>query len=126
LGHYSRTASIRKELIFDLLKSRPKLSAASQAMMAYEDYFYYSQRVLKGMTGAHVAAHFGLEGAILGLLNNDNNLEKIDVDSKDSYGQTPLLWAAEEGHEAAVKLLLNTGEVDIESKDNTNKRTPLL
>ena len=33
---------------------------------------------------------------------------KLDVDSKDSRGWTPLLWAAENGHEAVMKLLLET------------------
>ncbi|OBT67655.1 hypothetical protein VE03_03419 [Pseudogymnoascus sp. 23342-1-I1] len=37
-------------------------------------------------------------------------LEKgADVDSKDSYGRTPLSWATEKGNEAAVKLLLEKG-----------------
>jgi ankyrin repeat protein len=42
---------------------------------------------------------------------------------KDEYGRTPLLWAAENGHEAVVKLLLDK-DADIESKDK-NDRTPL-
>jgi ankyrin repeat protein len=29
----------------------------------------------------------------------------VDPDSKDFFGQTPPLWAAENGHEAVVKLL---------------------
>jgi ankyrin repeat protein len=30
---------------------------------------------------------------------------KVDVDSKDEYGRTPLSWAAVNGHEAVVELL---------------------
>jgi ankyrin repeat protein len=47
------------------------------------------------------------------------------VDSKDSNnGQTPLSWAAENGHEAVVKLLLLEKAVDVDSKSN-NGQTPL-
>jgi ankyrin repeat protein len=49
---------------------------------------------------------------------------KVDVDSKSKYGQTPLSWAAERGHEAVVKLLLATDKVDVNSKDSSS-RTPL-
>ena len=49
---------------------------------------------------------------------------KVDVDSKDDYGQTPLSRAAENGHEAVAKLLLETGKVDVDSKHKYG-RTPL-
>ena len=48
-------------------------------------------------------------------------LEKgADVESKDRrYGRTPLSWAAEEGHEAVVKLLLEK-ETDVKSKNSVS------
>src|SRR5438270_739567 len=39
-------------------------------------------------------------------------------------GRTSLWWAAAKGHEALVKLLLDTGKADVDSKDE-NGRTPL-
>jgi ankyrin repeat protein len=49
---------------------------------------------------------------------------KADIDSKNDYGQTPLSWAAQGGHEAVVKLLLKTGKADVDSEDNCGQ-TPL-
>jgi ankyrin repeat protein len=49
---------------------------------------------------------------------------KVDVDSKDESGRTPLSWAAEKGRGPIVKMLLDIGKVDVDSKDNDG-RTPL-
>jgi ankyrin repeat domain-containing protein 50 len=52
---------------------------------------------------------------------------KADVDLKDSkYRQTPLSWAAENGHEIVVKLLLETGKANVDLKDSGDRRTLLL
>ncbi|KAF2184913.1 hypothetical protein K469DRAFT_633216, partial [Zopfia rhizophila CBS 207.26] len=50
--------------------------------------------------------------------------EKVDINAKDKYGRTPLLWAVENRHEAIVELLLATEKVDVDSKD-ADVRTPL-
>jgi ankyrin repeat protein len=50
-------------------------------------------------------------------------LDSNSPDVKDSYGRTPLSWAAENGHETVVKLLANDG-IDPDSKD-IYSRTPL-
>ena len=49
----------------------------------------------------------------MALLKNRHN-----PDVKDTYGRTPLSWAAENGHEAVVKLLLEKG-AELESKDTS-------
>ena len=56
----------------------------------------------------------------MALLKNRHN-----PDVKDTYGRTPLWRAAENGHEAVVKLLLEKG-AELESKDYNWGRTPLL
>ncbi|RYP63713.1 hypothetical protein DL771_009138 [Monosporascus sp. 5C6A] len=45
--------------------------------------------------------------------------------SWDDHGRTPLSWAAEKGHAAIIKSLLDTGKVDVGSKDSKYGRTPL-
>ena len=54
-------------------------------------------------------------------------LLKMDhhADSKDSYGRTPLSWAAENGHEAVVRLLLAEGRRRPGLQGQSYGRTPL-
>jgi ankyrin repeat protein len=67
-----------------------------------------------------VAARNGHEAVVRLLLENG----KVNVESKDGYGQTLLSVAAENGHEAVVQLLLKTGKVNVESKHDYGQ-TPL-
>lgn len=61
------------------------------------------------------ASIFGLPSVVGQILRN----ESIEVDVKDSRGlRTPLGWAVYHGHDAVVKLLLETNKVDPDSKDN--------
>src|SRR2546423_7590982 len=76
-----------------------------------------------------LASALGLDRAVEMFLHEQDSTG-IDLEdaanSKDSkYGQTPLSFAAENGHEAVVKLLLATGKADVDSKDNYGQ-TPLL
>ncbi len=41
----------------------------------------------------------------------------IDIDAKSKDGRTVLSWAAGEGNEGAVKLLVEMGKADINAKD---------
>jgi ankyrin repeat protein len=50
---------------------------------------------------------------------------KVDVNSKDSYGQTPLSWASNNGHDVVVELLLDTGNVDVVDSKDSDGGTPL-
>jgi hypothetical protein len=119
-GYHVQVASIEKEqLILNLLESGVKISAASQAMMADESYSDYSQRVPRQITGVHLAAYFGLSETTMTLLRN-----RHDPDIKNIDGHTPLAWAAQNGHEAVVKLLLDKEGVDPDSEDKYG-RTPL-
>jgi ankyrin repeat protein len=43
--------------------------------------------------------------------------EGVDADSKGKYDRTPLLWAAANGYEVIVQLLLKYEGIDADSKD---------
>jgi hypothetical protein len=117
-GHHARVASAEVEqLILDLLESEAKVSSSSQAMMVRGGY---SGIVPKQMTGLHLAAYFGLSEAMIALLKHGH-----EPDSKDSYDRTPLSYAAENGHEAVVKLLLAKDGVNLNYMDQFDE-TPLL
>ena len=51
------------------------------------------------------------------------DVEGVDVDSKDSSGQTPLSWAIRKGYEAIVKLLLIVKGINPKSKERDYIRT---
>jgi hypothetical protein len=111
-GHHTRLALKEVEqLILDFLESGAKVSASSQAMMAFGIYRSYQWQ----LQGVHLAAYFGLTEAMIALLKNGH-----DLDSKDNGGLTPLSWAAQKGQEAMVKLLLEKG-AELESKDNDGR-----
>jgi hypothetical protein len=107
-------------LTLKLLKNEGKASAATQAMMASGSHSGYSQDMPRKITGLHLAAYFGLRDVMVDLLTKGQ-----DPNLKDSNGQTPLSWASANGHEAVVKLLLATKDVDPDSKDSRSGRTSL-
>ncbi|CAJ2508633.1 Uu.00g136590.m01.CDS01 [Anthostomella pinea] len=70
------------------------------------------------MTGLHLAAYFGLKGVVATLAGD------FLANVEDSDGRTPLVLAARNRHEAVVQLLLDTGNVDPDSKYSYGQ-TPL-
>lgn len=120
-GYHAREASTSCQSVMDFLRKQAHVEASSQVLMAlkrYSDEVKYSQKGPKQMTGLHLAAFFGVGNAVLGLLDSN------PPDLKDSYGRTPLLWAAERGHENVVNLLLEQG-AGLNSMDSEYGRTPL-
>jgi hypothetical protein len=67
----------------------------------------------RGFSGSHWIGRFGL------LLLLEHWIDKrYELDQYDFSGRTPLSWAAQNGYEAIVKKLLDTGKVDADSKDD--------
>jgi hypothetical protein len=119
-GYHAWEASTSCQGVIQFLHKQAQVEASSQALLNVKlsEHTGYSQRFPKQMTGLHLAAYFGVHIAV-GVLLGSNS-----PDSKDSYGRTPLWWAAGNGHEAVVTLLLEH-KADIESKDDVFSQTPL-
>ncbi|KID60045.1 Het-eN, partial [Metarhizium brunneum ARSEF 3297] len=69
---------------------------------------------------SHVASEFGLTGLLQAMLRRSKSV----IDEKDTRGRTPLMYAAENEHEATARLLLGYG-ADIEANDEEGQ-TPLF
>jgi Ankyrin repeats (3 copies) len=123
-GHHIRRSDHSSDATMELAKEYLHTGLANnleslrllyKAMYSYQ----YDEKLLDDVLPAHIIAFFGIPGIMSYLISIARNL-----DSKDKYGRTPLSWAAERGHEAVVKLLLETGKADIDSKDKDGL-TPL-
>ncbi|KAL4929897.1 uncharacterized protein BDV17DRAFT_290253 [Aspergillus undulatus] len=89
-----------------LFSNKSKVSSATQAaFIQTQQYGRNSQVFPRDFYGIHYASYLGWADVINQLLVS---YEK-EVDLQDSYSRTPLSWAAENGHKAVVKLLLDTG-----------------
>ena len=68
----------------------------------------------------HCASYFGIVEVVAGLIE----MEGCDVNQSDCMGSTALLWAAQQGNEGVVKLLLARNDVNPDKPNNEGK-TPL-
>ncbi|KAJ5765777.1 hypothetical protein N7520_005336 [Penicillium odoratum] len=117
-GDHARGASSICPEIIEFLNSETKVAASSQVMLNIYRYaeLYLSEDI---MAGLHMASFFGLGDAVEMLLQQGVQVDKISQD-----GSTPLSWAARNGHEPVVKLLLDRG-ADLEAKNHPFGQTPL-
>ncbi|KAJ9191830.1 hypothetical protein DTO164E3_8653 [Paecilomyces variotii] len=78
-------------------------------------------RLEKPASAIAISSYFGLEVVVQQLLIKNG----IDKGYIDDFDKSSLLWAAERGHEAVVKLLLQTGKADLNLKDPEFGMTPI-
>ena len=72
-------------------------------------------------TGLHCASFFGIVGIVAALMGVDG----CDVEQMDCVGNTPLMWAARNGHERAVELLRGLGDITPNLPCRSNQALPL-
>ena len=74
-----------------------------------------------GFSGLHCASFFGIHELVAALIN----AKGYEINQGDCAGNTPLLWAARNGRDGAVKIILERDDVD-PSKPDSEDSTPLL
>ncbi|KAK7990380.1 hypothetical protein PG990_014660 [Apiospora arundinis] len=99
--------------LFTFLSKDSNVEAAAQGLsvkQCWPGYDGYSQRFPKHMIGLHLASFFGLHSAVAVLIQHQS------INGTTSENRTPLSYAAEGGHKAVVRLLLER-KAEADSKD---------
>ncbi|KAI2785628.1 hypothetical protein POX_h09385 [Penicillium oxalicum] len=102
------------------LKDDAKVTASIQAPEKWPSWhFENSKKRPRRAPGLHLKAYFGLYEAVSNFFEHNHG-----VLSRDTFGCTPLFWAAENRQEVVIELLLERG-ADIDPRDKYGQ-TPLL
>ncbi|KAK4223218.1 hypothetical protein QBC38DRAFT_517311 [Podospora fimiseda] len=115
-GHFKQSIDPNEAQMDDTLS----LFFQSESAVREDWWNFYWQCIESGgtppkFTLLHLAAYFGNLAWANMLLKTP---KKKGVSKKDSYGRTPLFWAATRGHRDVVELLLDYG-APIDSKDQS-------
>jgi hypothetical protein len=113
-------------LILDFLCDNALVDSTAQGALVRARWKWrgYSRDFPSRLTGLNLTAMYWLLFLIEVLLIGMHKDGICGVGLKDSDGRTPLSCAAENGHEAVARLLVEQDDVETDSKDNTG-RTPL-
>ena len=133
LLHYATTSWISHAKFGDAAESSPSdfLGLFGQPPKVLEAWIEIYQQMepfardcpSTGSNLVHLASRYGLT-RLLSYLLLDLGKVSLEINARDENGQTPISWAAQNGHKAAVKLLLNTNKVNVDARDK-NGQTPL-
>ena len=109
-----------RSLALELLKENYD-QISTRSLLAQVKHFYPEDfDTFSPFSGLHCASFFGIVEVVAGLIE----MECYDINEGDFSGSGPLAWAARNGHEGVVKILLGREEVNPNRPDN-NGQTPL-
>ena len=104
--------------LFDDYKNHLSAKILVRAQTGYNSRIDYDKLSL--FSGLHCASIFGIDEIVASLVE----VEGCDINQIDCLGNTPLVWAAHNGHERVVKILLGRDDVNPDKPD-FRERTPL-
>jgi len=109
-----------KSLALELLGGHYGQISTKLLLAQVKDFPLWRFKTPSPFSGLHCASFFGIPEVVAGLIE----MECYDI-NEDFLGGGPLAWAARNGHEEVVKILLGREEVSPDKPDNDG-RTPLL
>ena len=109
-----------RSLALELLKENYSQISTKSLLAQAKNFYLGDFDTLSRFSGLHCASFFGIVEVVAGLIE----IECFDINGVDFSGCTPLAWAAWNGHEGALKLLLGREGINPDKPDNGG-RTPL-
>jgi len=104
--------------LFDGNNSHISTKVLLEAQKGYRDTIDFDK--LQLFRGLHCASLFGIVEIVIELME----VEGCDINQRDCVDNTPLVWAARNGHGRVVEILLKRGDV-IPDKPGNSGETPL-
>ena len=102
--------------LFDDYQNHLSIKILVKAQELHFSYFEYDESFR--FSGLHCASLFGIDEIVASLVE----AEDCDINQKDGSGNTPLAWAAWNGHEGVVKILLEQDDVNPNETDFWEKK----
>lgn len=127
ISHVMDSEFPQSHLTFTFLRKTPNINAALQASQGSRGFMFTFHPFLRGMnplgiTGLHIAAECGWTMIVEVLLRDIADPDLI----RDSCNRTPFYLAAIGGHVDIMKLLLDSGNVDVNVISEGLGYTPLI
>jgi len=116
LSDYGRILALK---LFDDHKNHIAVKTLLEVQWRYVSGVHFDKLSL--FSCLHCACIFGIDEMVASL----SEVEGCDINQEDCVGNTPLVWAARNGHGEVVEILLRQGSVNPDKPDGYYGQTPL-